>query len=110
MLLVDDKTTNGNSKSQLKLILRKVKEGDSSYFYYSGHGIPVPKQGNALDALLTGVKPNVVGGQDNEWFRVASLYQTLQKPKAQVFAFVDSCFTGFLSSSLCMVVTRSTWD
>ena len=43
MVLLDKDATSGSIKGQLKGMLRKVKGGDTLYFYYSGHGVPVPR-------------------------------------------------------------------
>ncbi len=66
---------------------------DSIYFYYSGHGIPVPDKENEPYILPADKIPKFIG--ENEFYRVANIYQELQTSKArQVFLFMDSCFTG----------------
>ena len=43
-VLINDEATQAEIKTKLKTLARKVQEGDSIYFYYNGHGVPIPSQ------------------------------------------------------------------
>ena len=91
--LVNDKATSASIKDRLKLMLSNVKDGDTIYFYYSGHGIPDPKDDGEAYILP---KDKIVDfvTQEKE-FMVRNLYKQLSDSKAsKVVAFVDSCFSG----------------
>jgi len=45
--LINKDATSGKISYNLHDMLAHVKEGDTIYFYYSGHGIPVPAKENA---------------------------------------------------------------
>jgi len=42
--MLNEKATQARIKTNLKKMLRRVKKGDTIYFYYNGHGVPVPSQ------------------------------------------------------------------
>ncbi len=89
---IDSKATTTALNDQLDRFLKNVKQGDSVYFYYSGHGIPDPKTGEAY--LLPKDKiVDYVTKEDN--LKAKNIYYKLSNSNAsQVVAFVDSCFSG----------------
>lgn len=90
--LIDDKATAGAFKDKLATMLANVREGDTVYFYYSGHGIPDQRSDEAY--ILP--RDKMVGFVANEeYLRLSRIYSQLAASKAgQVYAFVDSCFSG----------------
>ena len=92
MVLLDKDATSGSIKGQLKGMLRKVKSGDTLYFYYSGHGVPDPADQNAPYMLATDHVPDFI--HENDYFRLENIYQSLSTSGAKVVAFMDSCFSG----------------
>lgn len=91
--LIDDKATSGRIKSKLKLLLSEVKKGDTIYFYYNGHGIPVAVQNNEPYMLPSDIIPDFIASEKE--FALKNIYKSLTDSKAsKVVAFVDSCFSG----------------
>lgn len=85
--------TSGNIKRNLKSMLRQVEAGDTVYFYYSGHGIPVASQNNEPYILPKDMSPDYI--QDENYFKLRNIYSSLTNSKAsKVIAFTDSCFSG----------------
>ena len=92
-VLINKNATSGQIRYNLKDIVAHVKKGDIIYFYYSGHGIPVPSQKNAPYLLAQDMSPEYVA--DDERFKLQNIYKALSKSKAsKIVAFVDSCFSG----------------
>ncbi len=92
-ILLDDQASSGAIEDNLKTLLQEVGPEDSIYFYYSGHGIPVPDKENEPYILPADKIPKFIG--DDEFYRVDNIYKALQASNArQVFLFMDSCFTG----------------
>ncbi len=92
-ILLDDQASSGAIEDNLKTLLQDVGLKDSIYFYYSGHGIPVPDKENEPYILPADKIPQFIG--DDAFYRVANIYKALQASKArQAFLFMDSCFTG----------------
>ena len=91
--LYDEQATSGSIKSQVKRLLDNVRQGDTIYFYYNGHGIPAPAENNEPYFLPTDMIPDYV--QDEPFFKLKNFYKYLTDSKAgKVIAFMDSCFTG----------------
>jgi len=90
--LINKGATSSKIDYRLKDMLRRVKKGDTIYFYYSGHGIPVPSQNNAPYMLAQDMNPAYL---NDERFKLQTIYKELSKSKAsKVIAFIDSCFSG----------------
>jgi hypothetical protein len=90
--LIDDKATSGSIKDRLDMMLQNVKDGDSVYFYYSGHGIPNPNDGEAYILPKDKIVDYVVREKE---FMVRNIYKQLSDSRAsKVVAFMDSCFSG----------------
>ncbi len=91
--LINRGATSGKIRYRLKDMLAHVKKGDTIYFYYSGHGIPVPAQKNAPYLLAQDMSPEYVA--DDERFKLQNIYKSLSNSKAsKVIVFIDSCFSG----------------
>lgn len=91
--LINKNATSGKIRHNLKDMLRHVKKGDSIYFYYSGHGIPVPSQNNSPYLLAQDMSPEYVS--DDSRFKLQNIYKSLSDSKARsVVVFADSCFSG----------------
>ncbi|MGB5964278.1 MAG: caspase family protein [Sulfurimonadaceae bacterium] len=91
--LINEQATSSGIKIELDKILSRVKKGDTLYFYYSGHGIPVPEEKNEPYMLAQDMSAEYV--QDNKYFRLKNIYKKLSNTKAKkVIAVVDSCFSG----------------
>ncbi|QOY53397.1 caspase family protein [Candidatus Sulfurimonas baltica] len=90
--LINRGATSSKIDYNLKDMLRRVKSGDTVYFYYSGHGIPVPAQDNAPYMLAQDMNPAYI---DDERFKLQNIYKKLSNSKAtKIVAFIDSCFSG----------------
>jgi TPR repeat protein len=90
--LIDDKATTGSIKTNLERLVRHVNAGDTIYFYYSGHGIPESKDGEAY-ILPKDASPEFVGSEKE--FMVRNIYKKLSSSKAsKIIAFIDSCYSG----------------
>ena len=90
--LINRDATGSKIDYKLKDMLRRVKKGDSVYFYYSGHGIPLPSQNNTPFLLAQDMNPSDLS---DERFKLQNIYKALSNSKAtKIIAFVDSCFSG----------------
>lgn len=93
VVLLDEQASGGAIQDELRLMLRKVREGDEVYFYYSGHGLPVPEEGNAPYLLPSDKIPDFIA--EDAFYKAESIYRLLEDSKASsVIAFMDACFTG----------------
>ena len=91
--LINAGATSGKIRHYFKDMMRHVKEGDTIYFYYSGHGVPVASQENAPYLLAQDMSPDYVA--DNPRFKLQNIYKNLSSSKAsKIIAIVDSCFSG----------------
>jgi hypothetical protein len=91
--LMDDEASGTVIKTRIKQLLRHVKNGDTIYFYYNGHGVPVPSEKNEPYMLASDASIEYV--HDDKFFALKNIYKTLTDSKADnVIAFVDSCFSG----------------
>ena len=92
-VFLDKDATQAKIKTSLKKMLRRVKLGDTIYFYYNGHGIPIPSLQNEPFMLTSDSEPDYV--QDEKFFSLQNFYTKLSESKAsKVIAVVDSCFSG----------------
>jgi len=90
--LINQDATGAKIDYKFKDMLRQVKRGDTVYFYYSGHGIPVPAQDNAPYMLAQDMNPAYM---EDKRFKLQNIYKFLSDSKASsVIAIVDSCFSG----------------
>ena len=90
--LIGNQATSGAIEDRLNRMLENVKKGDSIYFFYSGHGIPLLP--NRTPYLLPKDKiPDYIGR--SPFFKLTNIYNLLSNSKAsKVIAVMDSCFSG----------------
>ena len=90
--LINEKATTGGIKGSLERMLQNVASGDSIYFYYSGHGIPDPKDGEPYILPKDVIADYVTREKD---LMARSIYKRLSDSQAsKIVAFVDSCYSG----------------
>jgi len=90
--LINEGATSAKINYRLADMLKRVKAGDTIYFYYSGHGIPVPSQHNTPYMLAQDMNPAYLV---DDRFKLQNIYKRLSNSKAsKIIAFVDSCFSG----------------
>jgi len=91
--MIDGDASQARIKTNLKKMLRRVKDGDTIYFYYNGHGVPVPSQKFEPYMLTADTEPDFVA--DEDFFALKNIYGKLSSSKAKkIVAVVDSCFSG----------------
>jgi len=90
--LIGNGATSGAIEDNLNRMLENIKEGDTIYFYYSGHGIPVLP--DRTPYILPKDKiPDYINR--NPFFKLNNIYNLLSNSKAtKIIAIVDSCFSG----------------
>jgi len=90
--LIGNGATSGAIEDNLNRMLENIKEGDTIYFYYSGHGIPVLP--DRTPYILPKDKiPDYINR--SPFFKLNNIYNLLSNSKAtKVIAIVDSCFSG----------------
>lgn len=91
-ILTDDHATKTEMEILLQDKIKKlIKEGDTLYFYYAGHGIP--DIGDQTPYILPSD-----GDPDNprmSSYPLERLYKNLTDLKAKnVYTFIDACFSG----------------
>ncbi|MDA7817616.1 caspase family protein [Sulfurimonas sp.] len=92
-VMINEKASQATIKTSMKKLLRRVKKGDTIYFYYNGHGVPVPSLKNAPFMLTADTEPDFVA--DEKFFSLQNIYSKLSGSKAsKIVAVVDSCFSG----------------
>jgi uncharacterized caspase-like protein len=75
----------------MRRMLENVKDGDTVYFYYSGHGVP----NNDGKAYILPQDKFVDYVHEDKNLQLENIYLSLTSSKAgKVVAFVDSCFSG----------------
>ncbi|MEA1982225.1 MAG: DUF1566 domain-containing protein [Campylobacterota bacterium] len=92
-VMINANASGTKIKTNMKKLLRRVKKGDTIYFYYNGHGVPVPSLKNAPFMLSVDTEPDFIA--DEKFFSLQNIYSKLSDSKAsKVVAVVDSCFSG----------------
>jgi hypothetical protein len=92
-VVLNENATAQEIKTKMKLMLRRVKAGDTIYFYYNGHGVPAVDKANEPFILSSDMMPDFVS--DESAFMMKNIYKELSASEAsRVVAFVDSCFSG----------------
>ena len=94
--LIDSKVTSGAIKDKLRFMLSRVREGDSIYFYYSGHGVT-----STSGDMYILPKDKVIDFIDKDpFFKLENIYAMLNASKAKHnFAFIDACFSHKLDET-----------
>lgn len=91
--LIDTKATSGSIKDKMKLLAGDVKDGDTIYFYYNGHGIPNVSDDGEPFMLPSDKIPDFITKEEE--FSLRQIYKQLSDTKAaKIIAVVDSCFAG----------------
>lgn len=90
--ITDDKATKSSIEKSIEAWLpNRIKKDSSVIIYYSGHGAPEPKTGDAYIVPFDG-DPNYL---EVTGYPLKRLYDKLGKLEAQeVIVLLDSCFSG----------------
>ena len=95
VVLLED-ATGGAIEDQLKAMLGKVRKGESIYFYYSGHGIPIRNPAtreNTPYMLAIDHDPSLI--EEKAFYNLGNIYNILNESAAsKVLVMLDSCFSG----------------
>ena len=92
-VLINEGATQAKIKTAFNKLLARVKTGDTLYFYYNGHGVPIANQNFEPYMLAQDSDPDYIG--DERFFALNNIYGILSASKAsKVIAIVDSCFSG----------------
>ncbi|MDF1874227.1 caspase family protein [Sulfurimonas sp. SAG-AH-194-I05] len=92
-VMINAGATQAKIKTNMKRMLRKVRNGDTIYFYYNGHGVPIPSLKFQPFMLASDTEPDFVA--DESFFALQNIYNKLSNSKAsKIVAIVDSCFSG----------------
>lgn len=90
-IMTGSEATGTRIKGRLKIMLGRLEQGDTLYFYYAGHGVPSRKGGQAFILPADGG----VGSYEDPSFELNRLLSQMGKsPAAKVVAFIDACFSG----------------
>ena len=91
-LLVDDRATKSDFEKYFERWLpNRVEAGDEVFVYFSGHGAPNPKSGDAYLVPFDG-DPTYIA---ETGYPIKKLYDQLAKlPAKRVLVAMDSCFSG----------------
>lgn len=91
--LIDERATTSRILDSLDALIKNVKKGDTIFFYYSGHGVPVPEENN--EPYILPIDKSVANLSKYKELKLSSIYKKLSNSKAShIIAFVDSCFSG----------------
>ncbi len=91
-LLVDDRATRGDFEKYFESWLpNRVEKGDEVFVFFSGHGAPNPRTGDAYMVPFD-ADPTYI---DQMGYSLKKLYAQLAKlPAKSVTVAMDSCFSG----------------
>lgn len=91
-LLLNDRATKGDMEKYFETWLpNRVESEDTVFVYFSGHGAPNAKSGEAYLVPYDGDPVYL----DNTGYRLSRLYQSLANlPAKEVVVVLDSCFSG----------------
>lgn len=92
VVLLNERAAKGDLEKYIEGWLpNRVEEGDSVFIYYSGHGTPNPKTGEAYLVPYDG-DPTFI---DKTGYSLKRLYEHLAKlPLKEAVVVIDSCFSG----------------
>ena len=92
VLLLNDRATKTDMEKYFeKWLENRVDQGDSVFVYFSGHGAPNPKTGDAYLVPYDGDPAYI----DTTGYSLKRLYDSLAKlPAKEVVVLLDSCFSG----------------
>jgi hypothetical protein len=91
-IITGNQATTGTIEDTLIRMLENVKLGDTIYFFYSGHGIPILP--NRTPYMLPKDRdPDFI--KRKSFFKMNNIYKLLSTSKAnKIIAIMDSCFSG----------------
>jgi hypothetical protein len=91
-LLMDDHAARTDLEKYVeKWLPNRVEKGDTVFVYFSGHGAPNPKTGEAYMVPYDGDPAYI----DTTGYPLKRLYEQLAKlPAREVVVMLDSCFSG----------------
>lgn len=91
-LLVDDRAAKGDFEKYFERWLpNRVEKGGKVYVYYSGHGAPNPRTGDAYMVPFD-ADPTYI---DQTGYSIKRMYEQLAKlPVSKATVVMDSCFSG----------------
>jgi hypothetical protein len=92
-LLLDEEATASNIRRQLRGIADEIIPGQIVYIYFSGHSMPLLRQGAALVAYDTRPDVEATGLPFSE---VAESLADIQALGGHVLLFADTCHAGIL--------------
>lgn len=91
--LIGTQASTGRIIDKLDQLVSNVTEGDTIFFYYSGHGVPIPEENNEPYILPKDKVPSNLSRTPD--LKLSNIYKKLANSDAsKVIAFVDSCFSG----------------
>lgn len=92
VLLSNDHATKSDIEKYVeKWLPNRVDQGDSVFVYFSGHGAPNPKTGDAYLVPFDGDPAYI----ETTGYSLKRLYDNLAKlPAKEVVVLLDSCFSG----------------
>ncbi|PIR15355.1 MAG: hypothetical protein COV48_14795, partial [Elusimicrobia bacterium CG11_big_fil_rev_8_21_14_0_20_64_6] len=92
VLLSDDRATKSDFEKYFERWLpNRVEKGDEVYVYFSGHGAPNPKTGEAY-LVPFDADPTYI---EQTGYPIKKMYEVLAKlPAERVLLVMDSCFSG----------------
>ncbi len=95
--------TLGWMKAKITEFFSKAKKGDVIYFYYSGHGYHDPKTGKTYfiprDTVADYLSETAYPVDDH-------LKKLVEKTPAEVFMFIDACYSGSIGRDKPLRVTH----
>ena len=90
-LMVNNSATEVRIKRNLNKMLKRVKRGDTIYFYYNGHGLLAKELNNEPFLLASDTDPKDI--TEDKFFSLKNIYSRLSYSRAtKVIAFIDSGF------------------
>lgn len=103
LILNENATKSDFEKYFERWLPNNAESGGTVFIYYSGHGAPNPKTGEAFIVPYDG-DPAFI---DHTGYSIKRLYDVLGKlPAKEVFVAMDSCFSGAGSKSILPKGTR----
>ena len=95
-VLLNGEATGLNIQSKLSLMLGRMTQNDTLYFYFSGHGTSIKEaeSGDTIPYLVVSDQnPSLI--RQNEEYKLSSILKTLEDSSAgKVLVIVDACFSG----------------
>lgn len=97
-IMINEDASKSNIKENLNDMTKKLKKGDTVYFYYAGHGLIAPSLKNEAFILPSDAKEEYIS--EDKSFSLRSIYSKLSYSRAKkVVAFMDSSFNDKLDDN-----------